>query len=83
MIPLLPALRDPDGEHLLVWCKYCDRYHHHRAPLTETPRIAHCPTDGSSPYTRSGYKLYDGGAAPARVARQAAKQRLRPEGRQW
>jgi hypothetical protein len=83
IIPTLPAYRDPDGIHVLVWCKHCGRYHHHRAPITPEPRIAHCPTDGPSPYSATGYKLTDAGPATAKMVRQAAKQRIRPEGRKW
>jgi len=83
VIPTLPAYRDPDGIHLLVWCKHCRRYHRHRAPISSAPRLAHCATDGPSPYLATGYKLRDAGPAPPDMARQAARQPLRPEGEQW
>ena len=81
MIPTLPAYRDPDGIHYLVWCKYCRRYHHHRGPITDSPRLAHCPTDSLSPYSGTGYRLRDAGPATPAMARRAARQPLRPEGR--
>jgi hypothetical protein len=81
MIPTLPAYRDPDGIHYLVWCKFCRRYHHHRGPLTPAPRLAHCPSDSPSPYSTTGYKLQDAGPATASMARRAGRQPLQPEGR--
>lgn len=81
-LPLLPAYRHPDGL-LLVWCKYCDRYHRHRPPITAAPRIAHCPTNGESPYERTGYRLEDAGPATPEMVKAADRQALRPEGRQW
>ena len=82
VIPTLPAYQDPDGIHVLVWCKHCNRYHRHRRPITPAPRIAHCETDGLSPYLATGYKLEDAGPATDRMVRRAARQPLRPEGRE-
>ena len=81
-IPTLPAYRDPDGIHYLVWCRYCRRYHHHRAPITAAPRLAHCPTDSLTPYSATGYKLRDAGPATPAMVRRAANQPIWPEGRQ-
>jgi hypothetical protein len=81
LIATLPAYRDPDGIHFLVWCKFCRRYHHHRGPITSTPRLAHCPTDSLSPYSATGYRLADAGPASPAMARRAARQPLLPEGR--
>ena len=83
IIPTLPGYRDPDGLHVLVWCKHCRRYHRHRLPLSDEPRLAHCATDGESPYLATGYKLSDAGPATARMARRAARQPILFEGRQW
>jgi len=83
IMPILPAYRHPDGRHLLVWCQHCGRYHRHRLPFTAAPRIAHCPTNGDSPYCRTGYKLEDAGPAPPEVVRAADRQEIRPEGRIW
>ena len=83
MIPTLPAYHAPDRVTLLVWCDHCRRYHRHRAPITESPRLAHCATDGPSPYLATGYKLKDAGPAPPEVVERAARQQIRPEGRQW
>ena len=83
MMPILQAYRHPDGAHVLVFCKYCDRHHRHRLPITSAPRIAHCPTNGSSPYSRTGYRLEDAGPASDEMVRKADRQELRPEGRLW
>ena len=77
MIPVLSAYRSPDGLLFLVWCEYCRRYHRHRAPLSQSPRLAHCDENMSSPYSRSGYKLLDAGPAPADVLREAGYARPR------
>ena len=82
-MPILSAYLHPDGAHLIVWCDHCRRYHRHRAPITSAPRLAHCPTNGSSPYSRTGYRLVDAGPATAEMVRAAAQQDTRPEGRQW
>ena len=79
-LPILPAYRHTNGL-LLVWCKFCDRYHRHRPPITAAPRLAHCPTTGDSPYGRTGYRLEDAGAATAEMMRFADRQETRPEGR--
>ena len=81
-LPILPAYRHSNGQ-LLVWCKFCDRYHRHRPPITSAPRLAHCPTDGESPYSRTGYRLEDAGPASPEMMKAADRQSLRPEGRQW
>ena len=78
-MPVLKAFRHPRGQ-LLVWCDHCGRYHRHRPPITREPRIAHCATDGPSPYVRTGYRLEDGGAASAEMIREADRQETRPEG---
>ncbi len=83
MMPHLPAYLHPNRQQLLVWCKYCDRYHRHRAPITGAPRIAHCPTNGDSPYCRTGYKLDDAGPASPDMVRAADRQEIKPEGRLW
>jgi hypothetical protein len=81
LIPTLPAYRDADGIHYLVWCKFCRRYHHHRGPITAALRLAHCPTDSLTPYSATGYKLQDAGPASRSMIRRAGRQPLQPEGR--
>lgn len=50
--PLLQA-ELTDGGLWRVWCKYCERYHHHGPQPGH--RLAHCAP--ATPYTVTGYTL--------------------------
>ena len=56
LVPRLPASRDDRG-FVIVWCKYCRKYHSHGyATVHGDHKIAHCHVM-SSPYRTTGYYI--------------------------
>jgi hypothetical protein len=76
-----PSLSRPRRHSRGLRRKHFGHYHRHRAPISPKSLIGHCPTDSPSAYSATDYRLTDAGPATAKMLRQAAKQRMRPEGR--
>jgi len=64
-IPIVNAVRRPDCDGLMFFCRYCKRWHFHG--MGEGHRVAHCyrvphwrtkvHRDRPTPYDRTGYIL--------------------------